>query len=101
MDLDIARQGPRASYERCGQLRGRQAGADLCLTFSRRDVRSRAALPPTTLAAADYRIVDPHVHVWKHDPEFPFAPGRQCAGARRHAGDAAGTDEGQRGERER
>ena len=23
--------------------------------------------------AADYRIVDPHVHVWKHDPEFPFA----------------------------
>jgi predicted TIM-barrel fold metal-dependent hydrolase len=24
--------------------------------------------------AADYRILDPHVHVWKHDPEFPFAP---------------------------
>ena len=23
--------------------------------------------------AADYRIIDPHVHVWKHDPEFPFA----------------------------
>jgi predicted TIM-barrel fold metal-dependent hydrolase len=23
--------------------------------------------------AADYRIVDPHVHVWKHDPAFPFA----------------------------
>src|SRR5450432_533783 len=23
--------------------------------------------------AADYRIVDPHVHVWKHDPEFLFA----------------------------
>jgi len=23
--------------------------------------------------AADYRILDPHVHVWKHDPEFPFA----------------------------
>ena len=20
-------------------------------------------------------ILDPHVHVWKHDPEFPFAPG--------------------------
>jgi len=25
--------------------------------------------------AADYRILDPHVHVWKHDPKFPFAPG--------------------------
>jgi predicted TIM-barrel fold metal-dependent hydrolase len=24
---------------------------------------------------ADYRIIDPHVHVWKHDPKFPFAPG--------------------------
>ena len=23
--------------------------------------------------AADYRIIDPHVHVWKHDPEYPFA----------------------------
>jgi len=23
--------------------------------------------------AADYRIIDPHVHVWKHDPAFPFA----------------------------
>lgn len=25
--------------------------------------------------AADYRILDPHVHVWKHDPAFPFAQG--------------------------
>src|SRR5580704_977823 len=25
--------------------------------------------------AADYRIIDSHVHTWKHDPEFPFAPG--------------------------
>ena len=25
--------------------------------------------------AADYRIIDPHVHVWKHDPKFPFAQG--------------------------
>jgi predicted TIM-barrel fold metal-dependent hydrolase len=23
----------------------------------------------------DYHIIDPHVHVWKHDPRFPFAPG--------------------------
>ena len=22
-----------------------------------------------------YRIIDPHVHVWKHDPAFPFAEG--------------------------
>ncbi len=26
-----------------------------------------------TLSAADYRVIDPHVHVWKHDPAFPFA----------------------------
>lgn len=25
--------------------------------------------------AASYRIIDPHVHVWKHDPAFPFAQG--------------------------
>src|SRR3954469_18720094 len=24
---------------------------------------------------ADMRILDPHVHVWKHDPAFPFAEG--------------------------
>ena len=22
-----------------------------------------------------YQIIDPHVHVWRHDPQFPFAPG--------------------------
>src|SRR5208337_763880 len=32
-------------------------------------------LAMTTLAAADYRIIDSHVHTWKHDPEFPFAQG--------------------------
>jgi len=28
-----------------------------------------------TLAATDrkYRVIDPHVHVWKHDPNFPWA----------------------------
>jgi predicted TIM-barrel fold metal-dependent hydrolase len=26
-------------------------------------------------AAPTYRIIDPHVHVWKHDPAFPFAQG--------------------------
>jgi L-fuconolactonase len=27
----------------------------------------------TAALAADYRVIDPHVHVWKHDAEFPFA----------------------------
>jgi predicted TIM-barrel fold metal-dependent hydrolase len=27
----------------------------------------------TSVAAEEYRILDPHVHVWKHDPQFPFA----------------------------
>lgn len=26
------------------------------------------------LGANDARIVDPHVHVWTHDPQFPWAP---------------------------
>jgi L-fuconolactonase len=29
----------------------------------------------SNLMAADYRIIDSHVHVWKHDPAFPFAQG--------------------------
>jgi L-fuconolactonase len=32
-------------------------------------------LAMTSLAAAGYRIIDSHVHTWKHDPEFPFALG--------------------------
>src|SRR5215469_18235980 len=32
-----------------------------------------AAAMSVSLSAADYRIIDPHVHVWKHDPQFPFA----------------------------
>src|SRR4051794_39528749 len=27
--------------------------------------------------AADTKIIDPHVHVWKHDPAFPFAEGQK------------------------
>src|SRR5215472_15236622 len=30
---------------------------------------AHAFMPPA------YRIIDPHVHVWKHDPAFPFAEG--------------------------
>jgi len=26
-------------------------------------------------SGGDYRILDPHVHVWKHDPQYPFAAG--------------------------
>jgi hypothetical protein len=43
------------------------------------DVSRRTFLGTTlaaaTLAAADYRIIDSHVHTWKHDAEFPFAEG--------------------------
>src|SRR5690349_7654567 len=38
-----------------------------------------AALVPATAAAQKtpmkYAIIDPHVHVWKHDPKYPFAAG--------------------------
>jgi predicted TIM-barrel fold metal-dependent hydrolase len=27
---------------------------------------------------SDFQIIDPHVHVWKHDPAFPFAPGAKA-----------------------
>jgi predicted TIM-barrel fold metal-dependent hydrolase len=40
--------------------------------FSRRVFLGASAV---SAFAADYRILDPHVHVWKHDPEYPFAAG--------------------------
>jgi predicted TIM-barrel fold metal-dependent hydrolase len=43
---------------------------------SRRALLGAAAMTATLFpsqAAADYRIIDPHVHVWKHDSQFPFA----------------------------
>ena len=40
--------------------------------FTRRTLLGAAAM---SAFAADYRIIDPHVHVWKHDPAFPFAEG--------------------------
>ena len=44
---------------------------------TRSDVTRRALLAGAAVSAlaADSRIVDPHVHVWKHDPAFPFAEG--------------------------
>jgi predicted TIM-barrel fold metal-dependent hydrolase len=41
--------------------------------FTRRSFAVAAA--SSFLSAAEYRILDPHVHVWKHDPEYPFAEG--------------------------
>jgi predicted TIM-barrel fold metal-dependent hydrolase len=29
----------------------------------------------SAVAAPEHRLLDPHVHVWKHDPAFPFAEG--------------------------
>lgn len=46
--------------------------------ISRRAFLGAAAMSATlsSLRAEDgYRIIDPHVHVWKHDPQFPFAKG--------------------------
>src|SRR4029077_12675364 len=40
--------------------------------LSRRTLLAGAA---ANALAADTRILDPHVHVWKHDPAFPFAEG--------------------------
>jgi predicted TIM-barrel fold metal-dependent hydrolase len=40
--------------------------------ISRRTLLAGAALSPL---GGDYRIVDSHVHVWKHDPAYPFAQG--------------------------
>src|ERR1700739_4084161 len=40
------------------------------------DVTRRKMLKMAAAAAlSSYRIFDPHVHVWKHDARFPFAPG--------------------------
>src|SRR4030088_1738848 len=42
------------------------------------EVTRRKMLKMATAAAlSNYRILDPHVHVWKHDARFPFAPGRK------------------------
>jgi L-fuconolactonase len=43
--------------------------------ISRRALLGAAAASPLLNAMTDYRIIDPHVHVWKHDPQFPFAEG--------------------------
>jgi len=52
--------------------------SEMTTGISRRTLLGAAALGtlmPEPSNAADYRIIDPHVHVWKHDPAFPFAQG--------------------------
>jgi L-fuconolactonase len=41
--------------------------------FSRRTFLQSTAL--AQLQRNSYRIIDPHGHVWKHDPQYPFAGG--------------------------
>src|ERR1700691_3781414 len=45
--------------------------------ITRRTLLGADALAPVAplLAETDTRIIDPHVHVWKHDPQYPFAQG--------------------------
>lgn len=43
------------------------------MDHSRRTFLAGLAVP--LMAEPTYKIIDPHVHVWKHDPEFPFAAG--------------------------
>jgi len=47
--------------------------------ITRRRLVGAAALSPWFVkempSATNYRILDPHVHVWRHDPAFPFAQG--------------------------
>jgi L-fuconolactonase len=45
--------------------------------MTRRALLGAAALSPFM---SDYRIIDPHVHVWKHDPQYPFAEGARVPG---------------------
>jgi predicted TIM-barrel fold metal-dependent hydrolase len=44
--------------------------------ISRRSLLQASPLAPFAAAQTmNYRIIDPHVHVWKHDPKYPFAAG--------------------------
>ena len=96
VDLDIARDGPRASYERCGAYVVKQAGADLCLR-SRGGTSLRGAPAGARPFAAGYRGSSIRTCTCgSTTPQFPFAEGARVPDARRHAGDAAGPDEGQR-----
>jgi L-fuconolactonase len=43
--------------------------------LNRREFVAGTASSFAGAAETEYRILDPHTHVWKHDPQFPFAAG--------------------------
>jgi L-fuconolactonase len=43
--------------------------------LTRREMLKMAAAAAVSNDRVHYRILDPHVHVWKHQAQFPFAPG--------------------------
>jgi L-fuconolactonase len=48
------------------------------MEYSRRtflDSLATAFMADPAAGSPNYHVIDPHVHVWKHDPEFPFAAG--------------------------
>src|ERR1700678_2019709 len=42
---------------------------------TRREMLKMTAAVTLASDPTPYRILDPHVHVWKHQAQFPFAPG--------------------------
>ncbi len=69
-----------------GNLRETKVAAEaihfLCMMWSRRRfvaASSAAVMAPRLLAEGSKTpFIDAHVHVWKHDPRFPFAPGAKA-----------------------
>jgi predicted TIM-barrel fold metal-dependent hydrolase len=47
--------------------------SDLHAGLTRRGFTATLAGASTALGAQKYRIIDPHVHVWTHDPRYPWA----------------------------
>lgn len=45
----------------------------MTLPIHRRELLLGAMAMTLTGPARKYRIVDPHVHVWVHDPHYPWA----------------------------
>src|SRR4051812_30229310 len=74
--MDLCRPGyrPKRSPGQLPALRricDAKTGADLRMT--RRELVFGAAAAGAGGTALKYRIIDPHVHVWVHDPRYPWA----------------------------
>ena len=65
-------QGTARQLRALRRVCGQQIGVHLCLRS--RGARCWPARRPTRLPPTR-EFIDPHVHVWKHDPAFPFADG--------------------------